>query len=495
MLRILGSPRRSCDGVTRRDLLQIGGLGLLGGALSGSSRASAADTQLPRKAKSCILLFLFGSPPQHETFDPKPLAPAEIQGEMKAISTSLPGVEFCEGLPHTARIADRLTIVRSMSHPYPLHGVAYALTGLPVYTTDLETRPHDPAHWPYIGSIADYFWAQEPRPRSSGVPRHIGLPWVVNSRVDDLGLIAGPYAAFLGQKYDPSWATFEGRGIAKAPRYRQNQAKEYDDPYQAVSADCRFVFDGAGRFAEHVSLDRFNLRKSLLNQFDAARRSVDAASSVQAYSTSQTRALSLLTSPKVHTALDIAREAESVRNAYGMTLFGQSCLAARRLVEAGSGFVTVFWDSFGSYFGGGWDTHENHYPRLRKYLLPGFDTAFSALILDLEQRGMLDETLVLVMSEHGRTPKIDSKPIGAARHHWSQAYSMVLAGGGIKRGAVVGKSDATGGTVVDTPISPKDIQATAFHLLGIDPHAEVHDRFNRPYAIAGAGSVRAELIS
>jgi uncharacterized protein (DUF1501 family) len=194
-------------------------------------------------------------------------------------------------------------------------------------------------------------------------------------------------------------------------------------------------------------------------------------------------------------ALDIGRESMDLREQYGMTLFGQACLAARRLVEAGSKFITVFWDGFGQFSGCAWDTHANHYPRLKEYLLPGFDLAYSSLIRDLDTRGLLDETLVIWMSEHGRTPKIDSKPAGAGRHHWSRVYSAVLAGGGIARGTAVGSSDKLGGEVRDTPVSPKDILATAFHLLGIDPHTTVLDRLNRPLPIAGSGVVRPELFA
>jgi arylsulfatase A-like enzyme len=175
-------------------------------------------------------------------------------------------------------------------------------------------------------------------------------------------------------------------------------------------------------------------------------------------------------------------------------VFGQSCLTARRLVEAGSKFVSVFWDAYGTYFSGAWDTHQNHYPRLREYLLPGFDAAFATLIRDLDERGLLDETLIVCTTEHGRTPQIDSGPKGAARHHWSKVYSTVLAGGGVPRGKVVGRSDAIGGEVAETPVSPKDIQATALHLLGIPPHTLVHDRQGRPFPMAGAGQVREELL-
>lgn len=483
--------------LSRRDLLQWGSIGASSMALGGIGEAApvASTADLPQfgRAKACILLFLFGAPPQHETFDPKPLAADEIQGQLKAIPTSLPGVPFCEGLPLTAQVADRLTIIRSMSHPFPLHCVAYALSGLPNYTVDLETKPRDPTHWPYFGSIADHLWSQQ-RTSDGELPRHVGLPWVFNSQVDDLGLIAGPYAAFLGQQHDPLWAKFEGQPLRVAPKCRHEQEREYKDPYAAVDPDCRFIIDGAGRLAESLTTDRFELRQSLLGRVDAPL-SVGARSAAESYAQQQQRAVSLLMSPALRQALDVSQEPAAVREDYGYTLFGQSCLAARRLVAGGTKFVSVFWDAFGTYFSGGWDTHQNHYPRLTQYLLPGFDRAYAALIRDLEQSGLLDETLVICMGEHGRTPRIDPKPVGAARHHWSQAYSATLAGGGVQRGAVVGRSDAIGGEVLDTPISPKDIQATTFHLLGLDPHALMYDRQHRPYPVAGTGEVRAELLA
>jgi hypothetical protein len=178
-----------------------------------------------------------------------------------------------------------------------------------------------------------------------------------------------------------------------------------------------------------------------------------------------------------------------------MHLFGQSCLAARRLVEAGTRFVTVFWDGYGEFAGCAWDTHAGHYPRLKSYLLPGFDRAYSALLLDLEARGLLDETLVIWMSEHGRTPKIDPAPAGCGRHHWSKAYSVALAGGGVARGKVVGRTDRVGGEVAEEPVSPKDLLATALHQLGIDPHTHVTDSQGRPFPVAGDGIVRPEVLA
>jgi uncharacterized protein (DUF1501 family) len=227
---------------------------------------------------------------------------------------------------------------------------------------------------------------------------------------------------------------------------------------------------------------------------DRARAQLDAAP-VQARERFQRLAFSLLTSGRMRDALDTGRESLRLRERYGWTLFGQGCLAARRLVEAGCKFVTVFWDGFGQFASCAWDTHANHYPRLREHLLPGFDLAYSALIEDLEARGLLNETLVLWLSEHGRTPQIDSRPVGAGRHHWSRAYSVALAGGGVARGRVVGATDRLGGEVRDTPVSPKDLLATALHLLGIDPHATVADRQGRPVPVAGDGVVRLEFLS
>jgi uncharacterized protein (DUF1501 family) len=192
-------------------------------------------------------------------------------------------------------------------------------------------------------------------------------------------------------------------------------------------------------------------------------------------------------------APDFTREPINVRETYRLTLFGQSCLAARRLIEAGSKFVTVIRDVYGLN-AGSWDTHHNYYGRLKSFLLPVFDQTFSTLILDLEQRGMLDETLVLVLSEHGRTPKIDSKPVGAGRDHWSRAYSQVYAGGGMGRGLVVGRTDQHAGDVEENPVSPKDVLATAFYLLGIDPQRTFPDPEGRPLPITGTGRFRPELL-
>ena len=504
MLRILGSKRRLCDGLTRRDWLNIGGLGFLGVGLSDvlrlkDARAKKSDaSNLPAgpfgKAKSVILLLPYGSPPQHETFDPKPEAPAEVRGEMGAIPTNVPGVSVCDHLPRIARIMDRLTVIRSMTHPFPVHGTAYAVSGIPEYTPALETRPKDPKHWPFIGSVVDYVEERRDPSAQPPVPRNVALPWKMNSRGGPVasGVVAGPYAAFLGPAYDPVLTEFEGEGSREIYKLSRDGSKKYilKDPYAGIQPDGRFYLAGT-ELREGLTLDRQNRRRNLLGQLDDVRKQLDQSSETNTFDRYQRLAFTLLTSSRVQQALNIQKEPRPLREAYGMTLFGQSCIAARRLVEAGSKFVTVFWDEY-AYLNSDWDTHWNHYYRLKDRLLPGFDMAFPALITDLEQRGLLDETLVVWMSEHGRTPKMN-KAVGGGRDHWSRVYSIALAGGGIGRGQVIGSSDRLGGDVDTHPVSPKDILATIFYSLGIDPHSTVPNRLGQPLPLAGTGVVRPEL--
>jgi len=484
MLRIRGTSRRLCDGISRRDFLTIGGLGALGVSLADAAPQPTA------KAKACILLFLYGSPPQHETFDPKPDAPREIQGEMGSIPTRIPGVRFCEGLPRVAAIANELTVVRSMTHPYPVHGVAYAVSGIPTYDPSLENRPRDSRHWPYIGSVVDHLSGKV---SPATVPRNIAMPWMLNSKTDNL-VNAGPFAAFLGQGHDPVWTDYTGKGTRIVPHLSDGQTKDFHDPFGGCTAEGRFQLSDAAVPPDDVHPARLEDRLSLLDQFDRSRNVADRVAKRTSFDRQREQAYSLITSSNVRNALDITREPIGVRESYGMTLFGQGCLAARRLVEAGSKFITVFWDGYGLFGGCAWDTHSNHYPRLKNFLLPGFDVAYSGLIRDLKARGLLDETLVMCISEHGRTPQIDSKPKGAGRHHWSRVYSAVFAGGGIAKGKVIGASDKIGGDVKDCPVSPKDVLATSLTLLGLDPHATVPDPQGRPMPVVGDGQSRIEMI-
>ncbi|MEX2121663.1 MAG: DUF1501 domain-containing protein [Pirellulales bacterium] len=499
MLRLLGSNKTLCDGFSRRDLLQVGGLGMLGLGLSDALALAAEQPRNERsasfgKAKACILLFPFGSPPQHETFDPKPLAPAEVQGEMKAIGTSVAGVEICEGLPRVAQVMDKITVVRSMTHPYPVHGVAYALSGMPTYTPAIEANPRAPEHWPFIGSVVDYVEHQRAGGRLPAMPRNIGLPWQFGSK-SSLPTLAGPYAAFLGQAFDPVWTDFNGRGTKAVPKLTDGQTDDVYDPFAGVPAESNFLLPASGELPAGLSLEQVGMRQALLAQFDQASAWLDSDRRVQTFDQYRQLAWSLILSGKVREALDVHRETAAMRERYGLTLFGQASLAARRLVEAGGKFVSVFWDPFEPFGGSCWDTHANHFPRLKEYLLPVFDQAYSALIEDLDQRGLLDETLVVCISEHGRTPQIDSKPKGAGRHHWSRVYSAAFAGGGVARGRVVGASDAHGGDVRHTPVSPKDVLASVLYLLGIDPSTTVADPLGRPALVAGDGHVRPELFA
>jgi len=472
--------------------LHIGGVGALG--LGTSRLAARTTTGSSAPAKSCIFLFLFGSPPQHETFDPKPLAAAEIQGEMKAIDTAVPGLQIGEGLPRIATITDRLTIVRSMTHDYPIHCCAYVMTGMPTYSIPLETAPRAPEHWPYLGSVVDYLDGLKTGVRSPAMPRNLGLPWRFCSRGSSPDQ-AGPYAAFLGTGYDPFWTDFSGTGTVVVPKLADGQTEQVRDPHGGIDAAGRFQLSPGCQLPPELSRERFDARVHLLNQFDTARAQIERRMAAGEYGAHQERAVSLVGSNAIRDALDVGREPDDRRARYGMTLFGQSCLAARRLVEAGARFVSVFWDPFGPHGASVWDTHSNHFPRLKNYLLPVFDQSYSALIGDLHDRGMLDDTLVVCTSEHGRTPQIDSKPVGGARHHWSRAYSSVFAGGGMAAGRVVGRTDSVAGEVVETPVSPKDMQATIYHLMGYDETTTIPDRQGRPHPIAGDGRVQQELLA
>jgi hypothetical protein len=498
MLRILGSHRRLCDGLTRRDLLRVSGLGLAGLALGGQAVDAGPSAAAPRpsfgKAKALILLHLYGSPSQLEWCDAKPNAPLEIRGDLKHIPSALPGCEVCELLPKMAQIMDRLTVIRSMTHEHPIHGVAFALTGVPTIDVAMELAPHDPRHWPFFGSVVDYLEAQAVQagraPRRE-IPANVALPFPFSSqRVGEVPR-AGPYAAFLGNEYDPIWTSFSGRGTRGHRKTLQQMVYEDNDPYMGTSPDAYFEIPTATSLQPEITLDRLQGRRSLLEQFDEQRRELEASASGRQLDRHQQTAYGMLQSDALRTALDVRREPEHVRAMYGHFLFGQACLAARRLVEAGGRVVTVFWDEFG-LAGTGWDTHWNHYPRMRNELCPGLDLALYGLISDLDQRGMLDETLVVVTSEHGRTPQLN-KAEGGGRDHWSRVYTTLMAGGGVARGRIVGASDKHGSDVADRPVSPKDQLATMYYLLGIDHEQRVHDNLGRELPLVEGEIVREVL--
>jgi hypothetical protein len=482
MLSILGSSTRLCDGVSRREALRAGGLGLLGLSLDDLFRFREAQAARPGKpaasrfgqAKSCILLYLYGAPSQLEFLDLKPDAPTDVRSQFRPIDTSCPGVRICEHLPRTARVMDQAVLVRSMSHPYNIHGAAYALTGTPTTDIPMELNPRDGRHWPFFGAVLDYLDAQRRRGKRD-IPLSIGLPWKFSTRSEPFRR-GGPYGGFLGSGYDPVWCEFHG--TATRP-----------DPYGGIELDSRFTIGRPDR--AEITLDRLDRRRSLLTQLDREQRRVAPAG--KGFDRHRQLALDLMTSSKMARALDLDREPRPVRERYGLTVFGQATLAARRLIEHGVRLTTVFWDEFKDA-NTAWDTHVRQETRLKDELLPGFDLAFSALIEDLKARGLLDETLVAVLTEHGRTPKLTKTP-GGGREHWSGAYSIILAGGGIRRGHVLGATDRIAGFPKDSPTSPKDVLATMYHLMGIDLETHLRDREGRPVALVPGGRVLTGILA
>jgi hypothetical protein len=495
MIRVLGGPKRLCDGLTRRDLLQVGTLGLLG--LGVPARQGLAEGVLPSsslpgfgQAKACVLLFLYGSPSQLETFDPKPDAPVEIRGELGCIPSSVPGLNVCDRLPRLAAVMDKVTLIRSVSHPYPIHGVAFATTGIPRIDIPLELNPKDPNHWPFIGSVVDYVDGHGPvrsggGRRHSPMPRNLVLPWAFSSeRVGEVPR-SGPYGGFLGQAYDPVCTEFVGQATKRARKTLLEQVWEDVEPYRGITPESRFQLGAVTSLGPGLTLDRLERRRTLLEQIEQFRRAGDVGGAGASRSSGIDRhramAYDLVGSESLRRAFDLGQEPDSTRELYGMTLFGQAALTARRLVEAGGRFVTVFWDEYG-LAGTGWDTHWDHFPRMKDELLPGLDRTFSGLLIDLDRRGLLDETLVVLLSEHGRTPKLSLTNNGG-RDHWSRCYSVVLAGGGVARGTVVGRSDTIASDPAERRVSPKDILATIYHLLGVAADTIVHDQASRPHQL------------
>jgi len=509
MIRVLGGPKRLCDGLTRRDLLHVGSLSMLGlglteplAALAGSGSTPEPGESVVRggfgKAKACIFLFMYGSPSQLETFDPKPEAPEEVRGELKSIQSSVPGLDVCELLPHMAGVMDKVTVLRTVSHPFPLHGVAYATTGLSAISAPMELNPRDQAHWPYIGSVVDYVDSTRAAQAGGGagrpeVPRNLVLPWAFSSqRIGEVAR-AGPYGGFLGQTWDPISTEFVGKATKTARKTLQDKVWEDLEPYRGITPESRFRLGAVGALEPGLTLDRLDRRRTLLQQLEESRRDMDKGADRHGVDRQRAMAYSLFGSDKFRKAFDLGLEDPSTRELYGMTLFGQAALTARRLVEAGGRFLTVFWDEYG-LAGTGWDTHWDHFPRMKNELLPGLDRTLSGLLIDLDRRGLLDETLVVCISEHGRTPKL-SLGQGGGRDHWSRCYSVLMAGGGIARGRVVGRSDKIASDPIERRVSPKDVLATIYHLLGIDLSTTLYDRQARPLTIIPEGEVIAEALA
>ncbi|MBI3866688.1 MAG: DUF1501 domain-containing protein [Planctomycetia bacterium] len=456
-----------------------------------SGQAGAGGASIAR-AKSLIVLFLYGAPSQMDTLDPKPHAPAELRGEFQSISTSLPGIAASELLPNVARNLHRVCLVRSMTHASNNHAVSVALSGLRDSSPEIEGNGKDARHQPYFGSVLEYLWKQQGiGAEMTGMPVHMVLPWALNQKTDKGRW--QHHAAWLGREYNPVIPVFRGQGSLEtgAPSIAGVQPiLTRFDPWDGVTPASTFAFEGTSLPADVPQL-RFESRLQFLNAVDGAL-SAGATRQGQSYEHHRQLALAMMTDPRVTRALDVTQEPLSIREQYGYTMFGQCALAARRLVQAGVKLVTVFWDTWTDN-NAAWDTHHNHHPRLKQGLCPKFDQILPAFLDDMESRGLLDETLVLVISEHGRTPAITTTP-GGGREHWAGAYWGMFFGAGIRTGQVLGATDRVGGYPVSMPTHPNDILATVYHLFGFDPHATaIPDRLGRPIPLTEGDVVRDML--
>ncbi len=403
------------------------------------------------------------------------------------------GIEAVNLRGFGVRIDAEVMLVRSMTHTSNNHAVSVALSGLSKSLPAIEGDNHHPVHQPYVGSVLEYLWKQRGISMlTSGVPVNMVLPWALNNKT-------GPgrwqhHAAWLGRAYNPVIPVFDGAGsreVGSPSIQGSTPIVTRFDPWDGVTPESSFRLDGAD-LLEGMSDARFAARRKLLETIASKRRTFGAAGKV--FGQYRDLAFAMIANPKVAKALDVTREPERVRRAYGMTLFGQSALAARRLVEVGVKFTTVFWDTWTDN-NAAWDTHHNHHPRLKDGLLPKFDQILPAFLDDMQQRGLLDDTLVMVISEHGRTPAITNIP-GGGREHWAGAYWGMFFGGGIKTGQVIGATDKQGGYPVSRATDPKDVLATMYNLLGFDPdQTTIPDRLERDLRIIPHGSVMHELFS
>lgn len=431
-----------CDGIFRRDLLHVGGLTALGLTVSDRISLQSANAADIATAKSCILIWLDGGPSHLETFDLKPDAPQEVRGPFDPIATNVPGIQIGEYLERTANVMDHVALVRSMTSTLGEHNFAshYLLTGY---------KPTPALVYPGMPSVLTHT-----RGGGESLPANIAL-----QRPNPMlghGYLEGATSPFVVVG-DPSRPDFKVKDLS--PR------------------------DG-------MSVNRLTRRKSLRDAVDSLARRVEQSEQPPADSSFE-QAYRLTASSQARAAFDLADESQSTRNRYGRHQLGQSCLMARRLIEAGAGFVTVT--------DRGWDTHENLVNRLKEGFtggsvgkIPKLDVAYSALIEDLAQRGLLDSTLVIVMGEFGRTPKLNPR---GGRDHWPRAFSVALAGGGIRGGQVVGKSDSHGERPADRPVTPSDLAWTIYHLLGIDPQRELHTADGRPVQVNRDGELIGELVA
>jgi hypothetical protein len=435
-----------CEGNSRRDFIKLGTAGIAGLTLPNLLRleakaAAKTDGDTPKaKAKSVILVWLAGGPATIDMWDNKPEAPEGIRGEFKSISTKAGGMQVSECLPKMAAIGDKVTLVRSLAHTIPSHAPAtvFMTTG---------NKPIPSLQYPSMGSLCTKLL-----PVERGIPAYVSF--------SELRSGAAGGAGFLGTGYNP-FQVDAGGGNKGNMRVR------------GITLPNGFTQDDLER------------REKLLEKFDAGFEALDEASDlVDGLDSFHKQAIDILRSDKTKKAFNLATETDATRKLYGATPFGTSALAARRLVEAGVRFVTIST--------GGWDTHQQNFQNLKTKNLPLLDEVLAGLITDLDQRGLLDSTIVMCAGEFGRTPKIN-KNVG--RDHWARSMACVLAGGGIKRGYVHGATDASGMAPSVDPVSPDDIASTLFHSLGIDPHLELQTPTGRPIQLFREGKVVEKLLA
>jgi len=438
---------------SRRALLQAGTVGLLGLSwprlLAAQSQPAAGLPPGAGKAKRCIFLFMWGGPSQLDTFDLKPHAPAEVRGDFKPISTSVPGLQICEHFQRLAPHMNKVALVRSLGHSDPAHlssGHA-TLTGHLAPQLNSDAAPPSDRDTPVIGATL-----ARVRQAPGVLPSAVTMPWLAYHPAAPGGQAPGQHGGWLGHSYDPMLLT----GDPAKPEWNVDELN----------------------LAQGVTSARLDQRQQLLQAVDATRAELHAAGGAADLEQWQSRALSMLTSPEARAAFDLGQESPADRDRYGRNTHGQCVLLARRLVEHGVSLVCVNWHNDGRSF---WDTHGDNFNRLKNDLIPPADQALAALLEDLEARNMLDDTLVAWVGEFGRRPQITKA--NAGREHWPFCYSGLLAGGGIRGGAVYGASDSQATRPSQDPVTPRDFAATMFAALGVSPELKLNDRLGRPMAI------------
>jgi uncharacterized protein (DUF1501 family) len=450
-------PHRHPIGLHRRELLQVGFSGLLGVSLPSilTRPTQAAANRPATKPRSVLLVFLTGAASHIDTFDPKPDAPAEIRGDFQTIATPVAGLRVCEHLPRLAARANKYAVVRSMAHRENNHLVAthHLLTGHPqpgAFFDKVASRDD----WPSYASTLCYL-----RPRRDGIPSGVNLPTFLQE-----GPLTWPgqHAGFLGPRFDPWQLTRD----PNAPDFRMDDV----------------------RLAPGLEINRLNDRRALLAEVDRQRAQLADLGAARRLSDQEQLAFSVLTSGRVARAFEIEREPAALRDRYGRHMWGQSLLLARRLVQAG---VPVVQANMGRVQN--WDNHSDIFNALRNRLLPPLDRGVAALLDDLEATGLLEETLVIMVGEFGRAPKLSrngTNPI-PGRDHWAPCFTALFAGAGVRGGQVIGRSDRIGAFPATTPYSPDDLGATVYHMLGINPGTEIQDRQGRPVVLNRGEVMRA----